>query len=54
VVFFVYGYVTFIDSYGEIPDLARQVETPGLFRAVAVVSPLLAIAGGAMARSRAL
>ena len=53
-VFFVYGYVTFIDSYGEIPDLARQVETPGLFRAVAVVSPLLAIAGGAMARSRAL
>ncbi len=52
--FFVYGYVEFIDSYGEIPQFANQVDNPGLFRAVAILSPLLAIAGGAMARARAL
>lgn len=52
--FFVYGYIAFIDWFGEIPDLARQVEDPALFRTVAIVSPLLAIAGGAMARARAL
>ena len=52
--FAVYGYVEFIDRFGEIPDLASQVEDPQLFRTVALLSPLLAIAGGAMARARAL
>ncbi len=52
--FFVYGYVEFIDWFGEVPDVARQVEDPGLKQATAVISPLLAIAGAAMARARAL
>lgn len=52
--FFGYGYTVFIDRFGEIPDLATQVDNPQLYRAMAFVSPLLAIAGGAMARSRAL
>jgi hypothetical protein len=52
--FFVYGYVAFIDWFGEVPDLARQVADPQLKQATAVVAPILGIAGGAMARARAL
>jgi len=52
--FFGYGYVTFIDWYGEVPDLARQVENPNLIRAASLIAPILALAGGAMARARAL
>ncbi|MBL4626983.1 MAG: hypothetical protein JKY00_02900 [Roseicyclus sp.] len=52
--FFVYGYTVFIDWFGEVPGLAYQVENPQLYRTVAFVAPLLAIAGGAMARARAL
>jgi hypothetical protein len=36
------------------PISARQVEDPALFRTVAILSPLMAIAGAAMARARAL
>lgn len=52
--FFVYGYTVFIDWFGEIPDLAYQVDNPQLLRTAAFISPLLAIAGGAMAKVRAL
>ncbi|RMA41132.1 MULTISPECIES: hypothetical protein [Rhodobacterales] len=52
--FFVYGYVAFIEYFGEVPDLARQVDRPELFQTVAILAPLLAVAGGAMARARAL
>jgi hypothetical protein len=52
--FFVYGYIEFVDWFGEVPDLARQVEDPAMFRTVSILSPLLAIAGAAMARARAL
>lgn len=52
--FFIYGYTVFIDWFGEVPDLARQVDNPELYRMVAFVAPVLAIAGGAMARARAL
>ncbi|WP_071674751.1 hypothetical protein [Nioella nitratireducens] len=52
--FFGYGYVVFIDMFGEVPDLARQVDNPDLIKAASLVSPILAIAGGAMARARAL
>ncbi len=52
--FFVYGYVAFIDWFGEVPDVASQVEYPVLFQSVAIIAPLLAIAGAAMARARAL
>jgi hypothetical protein len=52
--FFSYGYTEFIAEYGEIEGLAKQVENVGLIRAVSFLSPLLAIAGGAMAKVRAL
>lgn len=50
--FFSYGYTEFIDSYGEIGHLARQVDNMALVRAASFAAPILAIAGGAMARSR--
>jgi len=52
--FFGYGYTEFIDWFGEVPDIAEQVDNVGKIRAVSLLSPLLAIAGGAMARSRAM
>lgn len=52
--FFGYGYVAFIEHFGEVPDLASQVDNPDLIRAVSILSPVLALAGGAMARARAL
>jgi hypothetical protein len=52
--FFSYGYTAFIDQYGEIEGLAHQVERVGLIRSVSFLAPLLAIAGGAMAKIRAL
>ncbi len=52
--FFSYGYVAFVDWFGEVEDLATQVRNPILVQVTSVVSPLLAIAGGAMARSQAL
>ncbi|SIO01522.1 hypothetical protein SAMN05444722_0118 [Rhodovulum sp. ES.010] len=50
--FFGYGYTVFIETFGEVGDLAHQVENPERTRIVALGSPILAIAGGAMARSR--
>ena len=44
--FFGFGYTSFIEQ------LATQVDNPGLIRAASFLAPLLAIAGGAMARSR--
>lgn len=52
--FFGYGYVAFVNWFGEVPDVAEQVENPALIQAASILSPLLAIAGGAMARMRAL
>ena len=52
--FFTYGYTEFIDWYGAIPDVAEQVDNVGLIRATSLLAPLLALAGGAMARSRAV
>lgn len=51
--FFSYGYTEVIDRFGAVPDLAEQVENVGLIRAAALFAPLLALAGGAMARSQA-
>jgi len=51
--FFSYGYTEFIAWFGEVPNIAEQVENVRLIRTVSLVSPLMAIAGGAMARSRA-
>lgn len=52
--FFGYGYTEFIDRFGEVPDLAEQVTHPERVRALGLLAPILAIAGGAMARSQAL
>lgn len=52
--FFSYGYTEFINEFGEIEGLAEQVDRVGLIRTVSFVAPLLAIAGGGMARIRAL
>ena len=52
--FFGYGYTEVVEHYGEIEGLATQVDNVNLIRTVSFLSPLLAIAGGAMARIRAL
>ena len=51
--FFSYGYTEFVEWFGEVPDIAEQVDNVRLIRTVALLAPLLAIAGGAMARSQA-
>ena len=50
--FFGFGYTTLIEQHGEIGDLARQVDHPGVIKAASFLAPLLAIAGAAMARSQ--
>lgn len=52
--FFSFGYTEVIDAYGEIDGLIEQVERRELVRFVSFVAPILAIAGGGMARARAL
>jgi len=52
--FFSYGYTAAIQQWGEIDGLAMQVANVDLIRTMSVLAPLLAIAGGAMARARAL
>ena len=49
-----YAYTEVIDRFGEIQGVAEQVDRVGLIRTVSFLAPLLAIAGGAMARIRAL
>lgn len=49
--FFGYGYTSFVETHGEIGTLVQQVANPVLVKATAFAAPLLAIAGGAMARS---
>lgn len=52
--FFSYGYTAAVEHFGEIEGLAQQVADVEVIRAASLLSPLLAIAGGAMARARAL
>lgn len=52
--FFGYGYTEAVERYGEIEGLTRQVDNVGLIRTASLLSPLLAITGGAMASARAL
>lgn len=52
--FFGWGYTEAIERFGEIPDIAEQVDNVQLVRAGALLAPMLAIAGGAMAKARAL
>lgn len=56
--FFSYGWTELVDWLNARPDvpddIVQQVENVRLIRAVSLMSPLLAIAGGAMARSQAI
>ena len=52
--FFSYGYTEAVEQFGEIEGLAEQVRDVEVIRAASFLSPLLAIAGAAMAKVRAL
>ncbi len=52
--FFSYGYTEAVNRFGEVEGLAEQLDNVGLIRTVSILGPLLAIAGGAMAKARAL
>lgn len=50
--FFGYGYTTFIEQNGAVGELGQQVDHPLVIKAASFLAPVLAIAGGAMARSQ--
>ena len=52
--FFGYGYTAAVEQFGEIEGIAEQVDNVQLIRIASVLSPMLALAGGGMARARAL
>ncbi len=52
--FFSFGYTEAVERFGEINGLVEQVENVDLIRFMSLVAPMLAIAGGAMAKVRAL
>lgn len=52
--FFGYGYTELTGRYAEVGEVFGTFDNPGLIRAASILSPLLAIAGGAMAKARAL
>lgn len=49
-----FGYTEAIYRWGEVPELAELPTNVDAIRAMSVIAPLLAIAGAAMAPSRAL
>lgn len=48
------GYIELVDRVGEVEGVVKQFEKAGLIKVMGVVAPLLALAGGAMAKMRAL
>ncbi len=52
--FFGYGYTEVIERHGEIDGIAKQVDNVTLIRVASFLAPMLAIAGGAMSKMRAL
>ncbi|SFR19019.1 hypothetical protein [Poseidonocella sedimentorum] len=52
--FFGFGYTELVARYDGVEQTFGMFDKPGLVRAVSILSPLLAIAGGAMAKARAL
>lgn len=52
--FFGYGYTELARNVGEVEEMFGMFDDPQAVRVVSILSPLLAIAGGAMARARAL
>lgn len=49
-----FGYTEAVYRWGEVPDLAELPRNVDAVRAMSVLAPLMAIAGAAMARYRAL
>lgn len=52
--FFGYGYVELSNRFAEIDEIFGPLDNRRLIQTTSILSPLLAIAGGAMARARAL
>lgn len=50
--FFSFGYTELLDRFSELAEITGGVDNPTLIRTISLVSPVLAIAGGAMARSQ--
>ncbi len=49
-----FGYTELARSHAEIEQMFGMFDNPDLVRVVSILSPMLAIAGGAMAKMRAL
>ena len=52
--FFGFGYTELARNHAEVAEIFGMFDDPQLVRLVSVLSPMLAIAGGAMAKARAL
>ncbi|WP_299935253.1 hypothetical protein [uncultured Pelagimonas sp.] len=52
--FFGFGYTELVREYTELGEVFGTFKNPDLVRFFSLVSPMLAIAGGAMAKARAL
>ncbi|MDV7144534.1 hypothetical protein R3X27_17790 [Tropicimonas sp. TH_r6] len=52
--FFGFGYTELVRTYSEVGDALGHVEQMDLIRISSFLAPLLAIAGGAMSKARAL
>lgn len=52
--FFGFGYTELVKNIGEVEEMFGMFDDPATVRTVSILAPLLAIAGGAMAKVRAL
>jgi len=52
--FFGYGYTELVRGHSELGEIFGQFDDPQMIRLASFLAPLLAIAGGAMAKIRAL
>ena len=52
--FFGYGYTELVRGHSELGEIFGQFDDPQMIRLASFLAPLLAIAGGAMAKVRAL
>lgn len=49
-----FGYTELVQEHAEVGEIFGQFDDPGMIRFASFLAPLMAIAGGAMARIRAL
>lgn len=52
--FFGYGYTELARNFSEVEEMFGMFDNPQFVRVASILAPLLAIAGGAMAKARAL